>query len=131
MAPMAAQECPSARAIDTASASRRWRSTISAGGLVARDTFQGNTLYDSYVTELAVSEARDHFAEVIEQARSSGEPVYVTRHGRRVAVIVDAETYDAVVEKAEDATDRRELKAARDDGAYVPWEAVKADLGLG
>lgn len=88
-------------------------------------------LYDSYMTELAVSQARDHLAEAIEQARRSGEPIYVTRRGRRVAVIIDAETYDRVVEASEDAADRRELHAARDDDDYVPWEEVKADLGLG
>jgi prevent-host-death family protein len=80
--------------------------------------------------ELAVSEARDHFAEAIEQARRSGEPVYVTRHGRRVAVIVDADAYERVVEAAEDAEDHRELQAERAEDDYVPWDEVKADLGL-
>lgn len=87
-------------------------------------------MYDSYMTEFAISEARDHLAEVIEQARSSGEPVFVTRRGRRVAVIIDAEAYERVVEAAEDATDRRELQAARDENDHVPWDEVKADLGL-
>jgi prevent-host-death family protein len=82
------------------------------------------------MTELAVSDGRDHFADAIEQARRSGEPVYVTRRGRRVAVIVDAEVYERVVESAEDARDRRELQAARADDDYVPWDEVKANLGL-
>jgi len=43
------------------------------------------------MSDLAVSQARDHLAAAIEQARSTGEPVYVTRRGQRVAVIVDAE----------------------------------------
>ena len=87
-------------------------------------------LYDSYMTELAVSEARDHLAEAIEETRRSGEPIYVTRRGRRVAVIVDPDTYERVVDAAEDAVDRRELEAARDEDDYVPWDEVKADLGL-
>lgn len=87
-------------------------------------------MYDSYMTELAVSEARNHLAEVIEQVRRSGEPVYVTRRGRRVAVILDPEAYERVVETAEDAIDRRELEAARDEDDFVPWDEVKADLGL-
>lgn len=82
------------------------------------------------MSELAVSQARDHLAEVIEQTRRSGEPVYVTRRGRRVAVIMDAESYERVVDAAEDAADRRELEAARSEDDYVPWEEVKADLGL-
>jgi len=83
------------------------------------------------MSDVAVSQARDHLAEVIERARRSGEPVYVTRRGHRIAVIVDAEEYDRVVEAAEDAADRRELQVARDEDEYVPWDEVKADLGLG
>jgi len=86
-------------------------------------------MYNSYMSELAVSEARNRLAEAIELARS-GEPVYVTRRGHRVAVLVDAAAYDALVESAEDAIDRTELEAARLEDDYVPWEDVKADLGL-
>ena len=88
-------------------------------------------MYDSYMNEFAVSQARDHLAEVIEQTRRSGEPVYVTRRGRRVAVIVDADAYDRMVETAEDVVDRRELEAARNEDDYLPWDEVKAELGLG
>jgi prevent-host-death family protein len=86
-------------------------------------------MYNLYMSELAVSEARNRLAEAIELARS-GEPVYVTRRGHRVAVLVDAASYDALVESAEDAIDRAELEAARLEDDYVPWEEVKADLGL-
>lgn len=86
-------------------------------------------MYDLYVTDLAVSDAREHLAHVIERARS-GQPVYVTRRGRRVAVIVDPDAYDHLVEVAEDALDRAELALVRADDDYVPWEEVKADLGL-
>ncbi|MGH9156684.1 MAG: type II toxin-antitoxin system prevent-host-death family antitoxin [Acidimicrobiales bacterium] len=67
---------------------------------------------------------------MIDRARASGEPVYVTRRGRRVAVIVDSDAYDALVDSAEDATDQAELEAARVEDDYVPWEEVKAELGL-
>ena len=81
------------------------------------------------MSELAVSEARERLADAIDRARA-GEPVYVTRRGKRVAVIVDAGAYDALVEAAEDAVDRAELRAARVEDDYVPWDEVKADLGL-
>jgi prevent-host-death family protein len=81
------------------------------------------------MSELTVSEARDRLADAIDRARS-GEPVYVTRRGKRVAVIVDAAAYEALVEAAEDAVDRSELRAAREASDYVPWDEVKADLGL-
>ncbi len=87
-------------------------------------------MYDSYMTEVAVSEARNRLAEVIEASRQSGEPVSVTRRGRRVAVIIDADAFDRLVETADDVDDRRELDAARAEDDYVPWDEVKAMLGL-
>lgn len=48
-------------------------------------------LYDLYMTEMAVSAACEHLAEVIDSA---------------------------------------ELALARDEDDYIPWEQVKADLGL-
>ncbi len=87
-------------------------------------------MYDSYMIEMAVSEARNHLADIIDRVRASGEPIFVTRRGRRVAVILDAQVFDEILEAAEDATDRRELEAARADDDYVPWDEVKADLGL-
>lgn len=87
-------------------------------------------MYDSYMSEVAVSEARNRLAEVIEESRRSGEPISVTRRGRRVAVIIDSDAFDRLVEIADDVDDRRELDAARADDDYVPWDDVKAMLGL-
>ncbi|MDH4279404.1 MAG: type II toxin-antitoxin system Phd/YefM family antitoxin [Acidimicrobiia bacterium] len=82
------------------------------------------------MSEVAVSEARNRLAEVIEESRRSGEPISVTRRGRRVAVIIDSDAFDRLVEIADDVDDRRELEAARADDDYVPWDDVKAMLGL-
>jgi prevent-host-death family protein len=87
-------------------------------------------MYDSYMSEVAVSEARNRLAEVIEESRRSGEPISVTRRGRRVAVIIDSDAFDRLVETADDVDDRRELDAARAEDDYVPWDDVKAMLGL-
>lgn len=86
--------------------------------------------YASEMTEMAVSEARDRLADLIDTTRRSGEPVYVTRRGRRVAVILDPDAYERLLEDAEDTLDRAELRAAREEADYVPWDEVKADLGL-
>lgn len=91
---------------------------------------RSEALYDSYMTEMAVSVVRERLAELIETTSRSGEPVYVTRRGRRVAVILDSEAYERLLEDAEDAIDRAHLRAAREDNDYVPWDEVKADLGL-
>jgi prevent-host-death family protein len=82
------------------------------------------------MTEMAVSEAREHLAEVIDSARRTGEPIYLTRHGRAVAVVVDPTVFEKLVDHAEDVLDRAELALARDEDDYIPWEQVKADLGL-
>jgi len=81
------------------------------------------------MSELPVSQARERFAEVLEQARR--EPVYLTRHGRRLAVVVDAEEYDQMVAVLEDAEDQRLVdESLAEDGEPVPWEAIRSDLGL-
>jgi hypothetical protein len=54
----------------------------------------------------------------------------VTRDGRPVAVILDTGVYQRVLDEAEAATDRADLRAAREDDEYVPWAEVKTDLGL-
>ena len=85
---------------------------------------------DSYMIEVAVSEARNRLADVIEETRRSGEPISVTRRGRRVAVILQADAFDRLVDTADDGEDRRDLAAARADDDYVPWDEVKSALGL-
>ena len=81
---------------------------------------RGPLLYGSSMTEVAVSEARERLAEVIEGAHRSGEPVWVTRRGRRVAVVLDPDVFDRLVEAAEDAEDRAELRAAPRGGRLRP-----------
>jgi prevent-host-death family protein len=87
------------------------------------------------VNELTVSEARARLADVVDEARVGREPVYLTRRGRRVAAVVDAAYLDWLIELAEDFVDTAAARAARDEMAEtgesaVPWEQVKADLGL-
>ena len=82
------------------------------------------------MNEVAVSEVRNRLADVIEESRRSGEPISVTRRGRRVAVILNPDAFDQLVDSADDAEDRRELDAARADDDYVPWDEVKAALGI-
>ena len=82
------------------------------------------------MSEMAVSEAREHLADVISSVSRSGEPVYLTRRGKAVAVVVDPDVFERLLSDAEDALDRAELLIARDEDDYVPWDQVKAELGL-
>jgi prevent-host-death family protein len=85
--------------------------------------------YYVYMSDMTATDAREHFSEAL--AASSREPVFITRHGKRVAALVTAEFYDRAIEALEDAEDIAAARAALDeDGPSIPWEVVKADLGL-
>ncbi|MGX6448709.1 type II toxin-antitoxin system Phd/YefM family antitoxin [Patulibacter sp. S7RM1-6] len=82
-----------------------------------------------------VSDARQRLASIIDQAREDHEPVYLERRGRRIAAVIDADDLDRLLELAEDMADIRAAEAARTErretaAAPIPWDEVKADLGL-
>jgi len=84
---------------------------------------------------VSVSDARQDLASIIDRARREHAPVYLARRGRRVAAVIDADDLDDLLELAEDMIDIREAAAARAEmiatGAEpIPWEQVRADLGL-
>lgn len=86
------------------------------------------------MSEMTVSNARARLADVVDTARVAHDPVYLTRHGRRVAAVIDADDLDRLIEAAEDLADLEAAAAARAEMAagrpVIPWEQVKADLGL-
>ncbi|MGH9303842.1 MAG: type II toxin-antitoxin system Phd/YefM family antitoxin [Acidimicrobiales bacterium] len=84
---------------------------------------------------LTVTEARQQLAAVIDRARDEHTPIYLARRGRRVAAVIDADDLDGILAMAEDMADIRAAAAARAEmeatgEAPIPWEEVKADLGL-
>lgn len=84
---------------------------------------------------LAVSEAKRQLGALVDRAHLAHEPVYLSRRGRRVVAIVDADDYDHLVSLAEDAADAEAAVAARRELAEtaavpIPWNEVKAELGL-
>jgi prevent-host-death family protein len=85
--------------------------------------------------ELSVSEARERLAAIIDQVRADHKPVYLTRRGRRVAAVIDADDLDRILDLAEDMADIREAEQAREQMTAsgqtpIPWVEVKAELGL-
>lgn len=82
-----------------------------------------------------MSDARQQLAAIINRARTEHAPVYLARRGQRVAAVIDADHLDELIRLAEDMTDIRAAEAAREEmratGATpIPWEQVRADLGL-
>ncbi|WP_416417938.1 type II toxin-antitoxin system Phd/YefM family antitoxin [Paenarthrobacter aromaticivorans] len=87
------------------------------------------------MTEMTVTDARSRLSEAVDTARVGHEPVYLLRRGRRVAALIDAEDLAKLIEAAEDLNDLRAANAARTEMTEtgdnaVPWEEVKAELGL-
>lgn len=84
---------------------------------------------------ITISDARRQLASIIDRAHAEHAPIYLARRGRRVAAVIDADDLDRILELAEDMADIRAAAEARADmkatgEAPIPWEQVKADLGL-
>jgi prevent-host-death family protein len=81
---------------------------------------------------VSVSEAREGFADLVNRAAYAGERSIVARRGRDLAAVVPAQ--DArLLEALEDELDLaavREVLADPDLSRPIPWEDVKAQLGL-
>jgi prevent-host-death family protein len=88
-------------------------------------------LYNSYVAEARISEARESFSTTVNRVAYGGERVVLTRHGKRVAAVVPLDDLE-LLEALEDAVDvddaRRRL--AGDEIAWVDWTELKSRLGL-
>ncbi len=86
------------------------------------------------MSEITLSDARARLADVVDAARVGHDPVYLTRRGQRVAALIDADDLDRLIAAAEDLGDIEAAKAARQEIAdgepAIPWDQVKADLGL-
>ena len=91
---------------------------------------EGGELYDLYMRKLAVSEARERLAEVIEESGRTGDPIALTKRGKPVAVLVAPDVFEALSRNAEDAFDRAVVTLSSEDDDFIPWEEVKGELGL-
>jgi PHD/YefM family antitoxin component YafN of YafNO toxin-antitoxin module len=80
------------------------------------------------MTTMTVSAARQNLPGAVEQAQT--EPVVLERYGRAAAVLVSPEHYARLVAALEDAEDVEAFDAAMaEEGANIPWEQAKTDLG--
>ncbi len=89
---------------------------------------------DPAYAELSASEVRENFADVLSHARYTGRVTYVTRNGQRMAAIVPPGVAEEL-QRREDALDIARTDAVLDridagEEELVPWDKVKAELGL-
>ncbi len=77
---------------------------------------------------ISAAHARQHWSETIDSARNA--PVSITRNGRDAVVLMDATLAARALAVLEDAEDVTAVDQAQAEGGSVPWDDVKADLGL-
>lgn len=83
--------------------------------------------------DLPVSVACSRLDEIVDDVRVRHEPVFLTRRGRRVVAVIDADDLERLTQVAEDLADMETADAARAEIAEhgtIPWGEVKAGRGL-
>ena len=79
-----------------------------------------------------ITEIRQNFSETVNQVAYGKERVTVTRHGKALVALVPIEDLE-LLERLEDQVDLERTRAALEEAkaqGVVPWEQVKANLGL-
>ena len=80
--------------------------------------------------EISVAEIRDNLADALNRVAYAGERVILQRRGKGVAALVSMEDL-RLLEHIEDEHDLTEArKALAEPGPNIPFEQVKAKLGL-
>jgi prevent-host-death family protein len=81
---------------------------------------------------LDATQARAQFTDTLSRAAYGKERIRITRHGKELAAVVPIEDLE-LLEALEDRIDLEDARAAlaetKDQGT-IPWEKIKADLGL-
>src|SRR5664280_3311397 len=100
--------------------------------LLGRDTCictrAGLTCTVCGMATMNISAARENLPAAVDLARS--EAVFIERYGRPAAVLLSQQRYEELTAALEEAEDVVAFDAAMsEEGANIPWEQVKADLG--
>jgi prevent-host-death family protein len=89
---------------------------------------------DRNMTHKTAAEVGAKLSENLKSVETTGEPVAIENEGRTVAVLVSAEDFalfQRLRQEEEDRIDNAAADAAlAEGGESIPWERVKADLGL-
>ena len=81
---------------------------------------------------ISTVKAREQLSTVINRAAFGKERIVLTRRGKEVAAVVPIEDVK-LLEELEDRIDLEEARAALAETkskGTIPWEKIKADLGL-
>ena len=86
--------------------------------------------YAEAVSEVPISEASGHLDEVAAESAATGEVIYLTRNGQRLAAIVPADRAAEIEAEEEDADLAAAEAALAEPGDDIPAEVVWAELGI-
>lgn len=78
-------------------------------------------------TILPITEVRQQLTGIIEQAISGDEPVFITRHGRALAVLLSAAQYEALT-KQRPRADSAEWYALSQASLARVWDHPDEDI---
>ncbi|HEY4235584.1 MAG TPA: type II toxin-antitoxin system Phd/YefM family antitoxin [Lacipirellulaceae bacterium] len=78
---------------------------------------------------LEASQLRQEISDALNTVAYSGERIAISRHGKRVAVLVPVDDL-ALLEAVEDRIDLALAKKALKEKGSIPWSRVKKELGL-
>ncbi len=79
---------------------------------------------------LPASQARQRFSEILNEVSHGHERMVLQRHGKDVVAVISAEDL-ARFEELEDRADLLEMEQVIAKGETpIPWDQVKADVGL-
>ena len=75
--------------------------------------------------------SKDELGSEVNVMSEHEKPVWITRDGVDVAVVISPEMFNELVEAQEELEDIAAVDAAqRDKSPGIPWEKVKKNLGL-
>ena len=77
---------------------------------------------------LPLSDFRAKSAEFIERVQSTRAPMYITQHGRGVAVLLDIEAYESLLDELETLRAIRSAEEQVAEGRTAPHDAVEKRL---
>ncbi|GAB93689.1 type II toxin-antitoxin system Phd/YefM family antitoxin [Gordonia rhizosphera] len=75
----------------------------------------------------SIREAKAKLSEIVRDAED--QPVTISNHGKRAAIVLSPERYDGLLEEIEDLRDRLAVHESRDEPT-MPFDKLVAELGL-
>jgi prevent-host-death family protein len=97
-----------------------------------RENAQDEGAQGVMVEQVAITDAREDLAEVVNRVSYRDERIVLTRRGKRLVAVVPIADLE-LLERLENAADVEEIRTALsdpDNAEPIPWERLKAELGL-